>query len=287
LSNSGELHEVSVSFILRRSWTILWKKPAAFLGITLLFSIAWTVEGILFENLKWYKVMTGMEICASVAGIISFILLSYILRGVVLHVAFMLLTKGSAFMLESFRHSVKKVLSVINGVFIVFTIYILVIIGGGVLMNALVGFSFGILFDVESVQSITLLIIFVLITIIFTIFEIKWFVFFPACVIEDADGFDSLKRSSALTKGYRLKVLIMLILTGVVMIIPATLIIYAKYLIPESEISDFILPELIMLIPCAYTSIMLSVAYYNLRIVKENEPLNDMADLPVDMIEAQ
>ena len=101
----------------------------------------------------------------------------------------------------------------------------------------------------------------------------------PVCVVERLGAVDSITRSAQLTKGYRMKIF-GLILVFIIIIFVATRIWFKLFLgTSTGQIINFILLQVIVLIPFALANIMPSVIYFELRRVKEGVAVDSLANV--------
>jgi hypothetical protein len=119
---------------------------------------------------------------------------------------------------------------------------------------------------------LTALVVFILMSFFFT----TWFVFAPACVVERLGALASLDRSGKLAKGHRLSISGICLL---LVIFSRTVSFIAGKIFPDSGIISAIVKILIVLIPTTLASLAPAVAYYTLRVVKENLTPESLADI--------
>jgi hypothetical protein len=102
-----------------------------------------------------------------------------------------------------------------------------------------------------------------------------FFVSLPACVVEGLGPFQSMGRSSALTKGHRWKIfgiwILLMIVAGVVGSIITTILSVAGLVV--AVIGQMVWDALMG----AYQSIVVAVAYHDLRVAKEGVDIDHIA----------
>jgi len=106
-----------------------------------------------------------------------------------------------------------------------------------------------------------------------------WDVAAPACVVERLGAADSLSRSAELTKGYRMKIL-GLNLIIIIFLYVANWICLALFITPSvGPIINLIILTVVILIPATFGNVMPSVAYFELRRVKEGVAVDSLANV--------
>lgn len=108
----------------------------------------------------------------------------------------------------------------------------------------------------------------------------KWAVSVQACVVENLGASESMKRSSELTKDYRLKIFF-LSLIGLVSNIFILVLGNAvgTLLFPKQEIIVIFFSNFIFLIPYTFWDVMTAVIYYRLREAKEGTAIDNLANV--------
>ena len=106
-----------------------------------------------------------------------------------------------------------------------------------------------------------------------------WSVAVPCCVVEHLGPIDSLKRSARLTKGHRLQIFAIAFLSAVLAQVAAQIAMWlAVAIFPASPL---LLTAVIMifalLLPQAYTLIVFTTTYYDLRTADEGVALESLA----------
>lgn len=106
-----------------------------------------------------------------------------------------------------------------------------------------------------------------------------WYVAIPACMVEQLGPIESIKRSAALTKGYRWTIFWLVV---VLMVAMMGLVILAGVLL--SPIADLpllleLVITLILAVPMAFQAIVVAVMYYSLRSAKEDVSLDSLVSV--------
>ena len=247
MNDFKEVSGFTVDSILTRAWAVLWKKPVFFLVIILLCAI---INGI-FEH----KILFSMPMLAFCASTVILAVLQLLLYGVVIYTVFLLLTKDSVSMLESFQRSAKRIFFVIiNGV-VQALVFLMLVILGVVLKKVfitLIG-NAGLIGLFPSIALISILVI-------------RWILSFQTCIVEKTGPIVSLNRSSELTKGYRFTVFSLL---TVIVVLTIIIMVIQNLAFGDGLLSDIFL-TLISTISCIYLFIVMTVVHFSLRAVKEN-----------------
>jgi hypothetical protein len=131
------------------------------------------------------------------------------------------------------------------------------------------------LIGIALVQGFLILLGMVLLIIPGLILSTMWLVGVPACVVERRGPWESLRRSRELTKGYRWKVFALALLLPVVSVVASPI---------ESVLTALAGPiagltgQLIWTgIAAAFSAIVISVTYYDLRVIKEGVDIERIA----------
>ncbi|MDR2443650.1 MAG: hypothetical protein LBE31_09040 [Deltaproteobacteria bacterium] len=104
----------------------------------------------------------------------------------------------------------------------------------------------------------------------------------PACMIERAGAFESIKRSMQLTKGNRVTIFFILIIVFIILFIVSFVTALLSIFFASGGIISTILEIVTILIntiPTALSFVCFSVIYYELRSVKESFSIEDEADV--------
>ena len=112
---------------------------------------------------------------------------------------------------------------------------------------------------------------------IITLFlSIKWILSIPACIVENLGVMESLRRSSSLTKGYRSKILILMIIIG---LIGGALESLGNSIFSNSSNIGIIGMALVMSITMAFSCVMFVVFYYDILAVKDGISIDKVLDV--------
>jgi len=273
--NEFGFSEFSVGSVIGRAWTVLWQKPLAFFGITLLSTILSAIVSVVIGALLLLLASFVPIIAVVIGGFaqgLSVLLISALFQGALVYAIFMLLLYGTASVGEAFQRSANRVVDVILATIIISFVFVL-IIGVPTIVGALLS-------KASSGLGVFVIIIGVIIGIVFmVIFGIKWSVTAPACVIERTGPLESLNRSSELTEGYRGQIFGVFLLIGIVVIIFNSVAMYIASAIFGAGLLGRGFATLLTTIPFTYINILPAVIYYSLRIRKENLTPESLADI--------
>jgi hypothetical protein len=207
------------------------------------------------------------QVFAVIVGLLLSTFVFVMFQGAITYAIFMLLLDVWTSAIDSFKNSASRIPRVfLSAVMIFFSITLISAIPLIVLL--LLGPVFpGLSIVVAMVGALAVFIVMFYITSM-------CYVFAPACIIENVSAIDSLKRSSELTKGYRLKIVgIILLMFGTSRIIG-----FIIGLIFGQGFLDFLFSTLVMTILFSYFCLLPAITYYNLRAVKEGFTLNSLYD---------
>jgi len=107
-----------------------------------------------------------------------------------------------------------------------------------------------------------------------------WSLAIPACVVEKLGAIDSMKRSAALTKGYRWTIFGLFLITGIITGVLSAL--FSVLLLPPMEGSIIVYSVilcLVLAIPQTFQYVMTATIYYDLRAEKEGVSIDSLANV--------
>jgi hypothetical protein len=258
----------AVGSILSRTWTVLWARPAAFLGLAFLLLII--PESIRSAFLRMQvSVMFGeggtiFLLLNQVIGPLLHVTFILAFQGVVTHMTFQIIMKNRVSVRESVRRAFSR-----TGTLLLISV------------NAFIGLS--IMQAITAMTMIVLAYIFrilpgsdIAVGIAGTFFLIvstgvvisSWCVAVPVCLAERAGALESLGRSWRLTKGHRLKIFGMFALVCAIILIISRVV---DRVTADTLGNEFIAPLidcLANIIPIAFVILTPPVAYYSLRATK-------------------
>ena len=110
-----------------------------------------------------------------------------------------------------------------------------------------------------------------------------WAVTIPACVVERVKATDGMSRSSDLTQGYRMKIMGLYLVVFICMLalsigVPRL----ASLVLPRSRYTLVFIKILVALalsLPFAFSNVMSSVIYFDLRAIKEGVTIDSLANV--------
>lgn len=242
--------EFRVGAVMSRALAILSSNVLKFLPLTAIVALPdlgalispGLVNGAAQRNPQ--AVFTAGVVMAFLASIIVFTFLNVLTQAVVLYGSFQALRNRPVRIGESLQKALSRVLPII-----------------GLSLCVAIGGVFGLLFLI--VPGVILM--------------LMWSVALPACVVERLGPFQSMSRSSALTKGHRWKLLgiflIIAVVNGVVGgVLPRILVGLGLAI---AVIATMIWHALVG----AYQSIVVAVAYHDLRVAKEGVDIEHIASV--------
>jgi hypothetical protein len=252
---------LQISSIIKRSLLCVGKNPFTFLILLILYSIPWwfisSRYSIFFERQERSLLLTTLFIAS---------------QGILTVATFNILTNGKANIGNSILWGLKRFLS----------LFVMVVIIGAVFYSAFY------IKDIITRFHMIPAIIFIVIFLILFLPSIALAV--PICVLNKLGPIASLNRSSQLTKGHRLKIILLYSLVGLVVFASMSVLphiftnsikILAKFY-DNKEIISFlvgyyalyssILIEFIFNVACGYLTILSVVTYHSL--IEQNPEQN-------------
>jgi uncharacterized membrane protein len=244
--NWNGMSAFQVGSVLGVAWRTLFKSPGIFIGLTFFSNFVTAVV----ETAANMGAFIGVSAIITPLSFLINAILSIVIQGAVAYAVFQVIMGGRASAGESVSKSASKI----------FALIALALISG-------IG---------TGLASVLL---------IFPglILMCMWYVSAPACVVERLGPIESLGRSRALTKGYRWRIfgviILLLLITFLVNILFTFL---PRVLVRDVFLRIMVTPAvkgLAALIPNAFVNVAAAVAYYRLRMVKENLTLESLADV--------
>ena len=109
-----------------------------------------------------------------------------------------------------------------------------------------------------------------------------WSVTIPACVVEKLGAIASIRRSAALTRGYRWPIFGLILLLGTAVIVIGVIFSGLVIILTGSAPVAALMTALLSAIPQALNCVMTAIIYYDLRCIKEGISLENLVDVFVD-----
>jgi len=102
-----------------------------------------------------------------------------------------------------------------------------------------------------------------------------------ACVVEQLGALDSMNRSAALTKGYRLQIFGLYVVVGIIFFAIAFILAFVFNLVfpGDGSVIGLVLGGIGNVIAVAFDAVMCGIIYYDLRAVKEGVTLDSLANI--------
>lgn len=107
----------------------------------------------------------------------------------------------------------------------------------------------------------------------------RWAVIMPACTIENLGALDSMGRSASLTKGYRWKILWLLIITSIISQFIVWAVALAGALFFSNSVLAGILTGLALIFPQAFSCLVTVMMYFDLRSIKDGVSVNALVNV--------
>lgn len=238
--------EFTVGSVLSRAMSTLFKKPALFIGLTLVALVPAVIIVAIIMLAMAGSGSPAMIIVGALLGLIISWILTLVLQGAISYGVFRVLRNED--------------------------------IGFG---NALGrGFaSIGTLLPLSVIVGICIGIGYILLVIPGIIISCILAVVVPVCVVERRGVSECMSRSAELTKGNRLKIFGLFLIVGVVIWVINNLIVPAIGAAVPSSIVIIIISIILVTIPQAYQNVMTAIIYYDLRAVKEGVSVDALANV--------
>ena len=288
MSDLNSSSEFTVSSVLRCAWEVLWKRPMFFFGIALIINTIFAIFIAIFSKYvaifsKYVRVVHGaygvpdLIFHNDAKYLLLFILLCSIIYLIIFaiyqcaitYAAFSLLMDSWISVPDSFKQYASRIPSVILGIVIFhITILLTIFVSSFVAIPLFLFFSKIISPEIISIVPITFVILLI----------INWFVFIPACMIEQVGATKSLSRSVELTKGYRMKTLCIVLLMFLVTYLFNDIAFAIFVFLFESEFIALVFFVLFSSIAGAYIWLLPAITYYKLRVAKENFTLDSLVE---------
>lgn len=106
-----------------------------------------------------------------------------------------------------------------------------------------------------------------------------WSVTIPACVVEHLGPIESMKRSADLTRGYRMTIFALFLITYLCIILVSIVIGYTVVMTMDSTLVAGILMALVLAVPQAFNNVMVAIVYYDLRAIKDGVTIDSLVNV--------
>jgi len=254
ICNDAGTYNFSVGTILSRSFSILFKHPFVFTGLSILVYTPVIITTILLRDLA------AGELITSTVGLI----LGFIIQGAFTCAVYEVLRGNPARFGESLLRGTTRIMPVILAALPITVVF--VIVGSPDYLETIIGVNLTFVVVLPGLLILIWLLC-------------KWATLVPAIVVEHLGPMESLNRSSELTKGYRWKIFAILILQ----IVTFTFFSYIFSFVFRAFISEFdpvflvALERLSEIIPNAFGGVMTAVIYFELRKVKDRISIDSLS----------
>ena len=253
-SETNNVSLFAVGSVLSRSWNTLLKNPVVFFGLAFLVFILNRIIEYSFNSYlsSVYGVSPPRGVMIS-HGVLSFffnVLLWQWISGAFAYGVYQTLKGNNAYLGESLLHGTKSIfslfcISLLSGLCYVFVFFL-----GSLLIPI-----FGLVF--------------------FFMLMCMWAVAIPVCAVERLGAVDSMNRSSALTKGYRMKILGIIIVAGIF----TKAVDYVTSLFEQQSVIFYEILRIVEIVPMAYGLVVTAVIYYSLLEAKEGKTVDSLANV--------
>jgi hypothetical protein len=264
---SGEKFRIGT--VLGRTWSVLWTRPAMFLGLSLLLLAA----DVLKEWLEYILKMRYGFLLGRTAGemlpkfVSSLFMLIFILlfQGAITYAVFQIFKEGRASVIESLRRSFSRVAALM-----LMALSALLALAAIMLLSLLaVNFLVFVPALIVSIPAIILSITFIC----------KWYAAAPACIVEKTGPLKSLRRSGDLTSGHVLKIFGLLIFVVIIAVIISAVTDFIIKRAIGPGLTGGLIRAAVNVLPFAFVNTMATVVYYCLRAEKEDFIPATLADI--------
>ncbi|MDR2179335.1 MAG: hypothetical protein LBP21_03410 [Synergistaceae bacterium] len=269
MSVIDEVSEFTVGSVLSRTWRAMWKKPLAFMGLTLASEIVARGLFQLFLSGNPLSAVRLSKLTSDMLGGAIYLITTMLFQGTIIYTIFQLFMQDRASVWDSMTRSFSRVWAVLLATVVAMAAGCFVCLGTVFILTRP-----SVLYRMSAFAGgfVALLTALLLASFFFA----TWFVFAPACVVERIGALASLDRSGKLTKGYRLKILGILALLQIFLRVVDFI---AGKVVPGSGIPGIILRIAIILVPVTFMTLVPAVVYYSLRVAKENLTPESLADI--------
>jgi len=252
----------SVGAVLSLSFSTFFKHPFVFIGLSLLSQIPGIVVAILMRN------AAALE---TIALFVSYVL-GLVIQGASSYAVYEIFRGNDARFGKSLSRGMVRIIPMTLGILSLAVVFFMIIL-------LVVLFMWTV--ELGGIGAFAL----ALPLLIQTWLWCKWCVFIPACAAEHLGPVKSLKRSSELTKGCRLKIFSLCLFSFVsfaVFLLNFGLgfgLVSTIFMINLNPIVRVLLAQLAFVAPMAFGSVMTAVIYYELRKVKDKISIDSLANV--------
>jgi hypothetical protein len=264
VENSFEgVSEFKGSSVVSRAWTILWTKPAVFLGLTFVLECigeAWE------STMTYMDGNPGMGLIVESMVILFYPVLFLFFQGISTYAVFQFVMEDRI----SIRESIGRAFSRAWALCLIGVVFSFGMIAG-MLPVAIPWMIFGSFFGTVVGAILVLPIAGFIIC--------AWYVVVPVCVVERAGAFGSFGRSRVLTSGHRWKIFGMML---PVLIVMGIIYGVANFIVSRVAGDGFaarLIMDIVDVVPTAFVNIMSAIAYYSLRAAKESLTATSLAEV--------
>ena len=261
LASSPVIIDFSVVTILKRSWSILLKQPALFLGLWIL---PYAIKNISLVYLA-YLVIPNLQTSDLLADEMLTILTNaqYVMMLTIIFSICTFIIVEAVIVYAAFLAAKNEYISLRQ-----------------VLIRSVPRFGWLLLLAILPALCLLSIHFYTRLLLAPAFLIIYFFLLcIPACVVEKLRAIASMKRSAMLTKGYRIKIFILSLIISIVYILLQYLVLFIVNTI-TSDIIRIIIEPLPSLLLNAFGSVVIIAIYCELRSIKEGVPVENLTEIP-------
>lgn len=257
--------EFTIGSVLGRTKTILFTQPLTFMGLAFITLVPTILT----------QLLGGGAPIETLGNLLNSIL-TVVLQGAFAYCVFQVLVGNSTSLGASLSRGMRRFFSIVGASSLIFL---------GMFFGCLLPVLPGIFLRSSFLMLAGVAVAFFL----FLWFMCKWTVAIPACVVEHLGPIDSLRRSTELTKGYRLKIFGLLTLAFLLFLIFlfVLMMIYGLLLTLIATFAPLIVGKAITMLglgvvlslPIAFINVTYTTIYYDLRSTKEGIAVDSLANV--------
>lgn len=231
--------QFDIGSVLSRSFSTLFKNPGVFFGLAL---IATLLPCLVQLALPTTAGVGAFPLAAFVGSVLS-IILTLAVQGAIVYGVYQELKGRKASFSASLSYGMTR-------------------LGALILAAILMGIGIGIGMMLLIIPGVILLCL--------------WAVTIPVCVVEKRGAVSSMKRSAALTKGYRLRIFALFLIVVLATGIFTSVATYIGMSVLRSPLAFALIAGIITVVPTAFNNVMAAIIYSDLRAIKEGVTLDSL-----------
>jgi len=262
LESAGEF---TIGSVLGRAKTILFTQPRMFMGLAFIAFVPPTLV----------QLLGGSEFVRSLGKFLNFIF-TMIIQGAFACGVFQIINGHAASFGASLSRGMTRFFPIAGAS---------ILTGLGIVLGAMLPLVPGVILDLPLLMIVGALLDAFLIPWLMC----KWTLVIPACVVEHLGPIGSMRRSSELTKGYRLKILGLQSLAYLLFLVFAVVAILFYGFLNAVFLALFgplaakavllLMLDVFLSLPMAFLCVTATTTYYDLRSVKEGISVDSLANV--------